>query len=46
MTSTIVVGAKGRMGQLVCAEVQKDDELELVGTYDVDNINELAQHLN
>lgn len=43
MTSTIVVGAKGRMGQLVCAEVQADDELELVGTYDVNNINELDE---
>ena len=31
------------MGQLVCAEVQADDELELVGTYDVDNINELDE---
>ena len=31
------------MGQLVCAEVQADGELGLVGTYDVDNIDELDE---
>lgn len=41
MASTIVVGACGRMGQLVCATVEADDALELVGRYDVDNIDEL-----
>ncbi len=43
MASAIVVGARGRMGQLVCATVEADDALELVGRYDVDNIEELDE---
>ena len=43
MASTIVVGARGRMGQLVCATVEADDALELVGRYDADNIEELDE---
>ena len=43
MASVIVVGAKGRMGQLVCNLVEADDELELTGTYDVDNIASLDE---
>ncbi len=43
MASTIVVGARGRMGQLVCASVEADEALELVGTYDADNIEELDE---
>lgn len=38
-----VVGAQGRMGQLVCAQVQATDGLELAGRYDVDNIAELDE---
>ena len=41
MASVIVVGAKGRMGQLVCAAVEAAEGLELAGGYDVDNASEL-----
>lgn len=41
MVSTYIVGAKGRMGQLVCAAVEEDDELELVGCFDADDIGSL-----
>ena len=43
MASVIVVGAKGRMGQLVCAAVEAADGLELSGRYDVDNIDQLDE---
>ena len=38
-----VVGARGRMGQLVCAQVEASEGLELAGGYDVDNIAELDE---
>lgn len=38
-----MLGAAGRMGQLVCAAVEADDALELAGTYDVDNAGELDE---
>ena len=41
MAKVIVVGANGRMGQLVCATVEAEDGLELVGGYDVDTIDQL-----
>lgn len=41
MARTIVVGAAGRMGRLVCATVQADKTLELAETYDIDTIDEL-----
>ena len=41
MASVIVVGAKGRMGQLVCAAVEAAEGLELAGGYDVENTGEL-----
>ena len=40
----LVVGAKGRMGQLVCAAVEADDLLELTAGYDADDIDELDQN--
>lgn len=43
MANVVVVGAKGRMGSLVCAMVEGDEVLELVGRYDVDNIAELDE---
>ena len=41
MVSTYIVGAKGRMGQLVCGAVEEDAELELVGCFDADDIESL-----
>ena len=43
MARTIVVGAKGRMGKLVCNTVEADDALELIGAYDIDTIGELDE---
>ena len=43
MASVFVVGAKGRMGRLLCAAVEAADGLELVGGYDVDNASELDE---
>ena len=43
LASTIVVGARGRMGSLVCATVEADDALELVGTYDACDIADLDE---
>lgn len=43
MASTIVVGACGRMGKLVCAAVEADEALELVGAYDVNDIESLDE---
>lgn len=43
MVSTYVVGAQGRMGQLVCAAVEEDNLLELVGCFDVDDIEGLDE---
>lgn len=43
MLSTYVVGAKGRMGQLLCAAVEERPELTLAGRFDVDNICELDE---
>lgn len=43
MAKVFVVGARGRMGQLVCAQVEATDGLELAGGYDVDNIDELDE---
>ncbi len=41
MSSVIVIGAKGRMGQLIVKTVQETDGLEVVGTYDADTCEEL-----
>lgn len=41
MASVVVVGARGRMGSLICAAVEADAELSLADGYDVDNISEL-----
>lgn len=43
MAKVFVVGARGRMGKLVCAQVEATDGLELAGEYDVDNIAELDE---
>ncbi|MBO7675700.1 MAG: 4-hydroxy-tetrahydrodipicolinate reductase [Atopobiaceae bacterium] len=43
MAKVYVVGARGRMGQLVCATVEATEGLELAGGYDVDNIDELDE---
>lgn len=43
MSSVIVIGANGRMGQLIVKTVQQADGLELVGTYDADNCAELDE---
>ena len=43
MAKVFVVGARGRMGQLVCAQVEANDGLELAGGFDVDNIDELDE---
>lgn len=43
MAKVFVVGARGRMGKLVCAQVEATDGLELAGGYDVDNIAELDE---
>ncbi|MCP4222333.1 MAG: 4-hydroxy-tetrahydrodipicolinate reductase, partial [Actinomycetia bacterium] len=34
MIRVIVSGAAGRMGSMVCATVEEQDDLELVGRYD------------
>ncbi|MGL4177784.1 MAG: 4-hydroxy-tetrahydrodipicolinate reductase [Dermatophilaceae bacterium] len=42
-TRVSVVGARGRMGVTVCAAVEQDDQLELVGRYDAgDALDDLA----
>lgn len=41
MANVYVVGAQGRMGQLVCDMVSTDEELTLAGAYDVHNIEAL-----
>ena len=43
MAKVYVVGGLGRMGQLVRATVEATDGLELAGTYDVNNIDELDE---
>lgn len=43
MVSTYVVGAQGRMGQLLCAAVEEHPQLELSGRFDVDNIGDLDE---
>ena len=43
MASVFVIGAKGRMGRLVCAAVEAAEGLELAGGYDVSNIDELDE---
>lgn len=43
MAKVFVVGAHGRMGQLVCAQVEATQGLVLAGGYDVDNICELDE---
>ena len=43
MTKVFVVGARGRMGKLVCDLVQETDDFELAGSYDVNNIDELDE---
>ena len=43
MTKVIVVGARGRMGSLVCQTVEADDALELAGRYDADDIDQLDE---
>ncbi|MBR3316845.1 MAG: 4-hydroxy-tetrahydrodipicolinate reductase [Atopobiaceae bacterium] len=43
MAKAIVVGAAGRMGTLLSAEIEATDGLELAGGYDVNNIDELDE---
>ncbi|MDO4537098.1 MAG: 4-hydroxy-tetrahydrodipicolinate reductase [Coriobacteriales bacterium] len=43
MTNAIVIGARGRMGQLVRASLEADGSFAVVGGYDVDNIDELDE---
>lgn len=43
MAKVFVVGARGRMGRLVCDQVEETDGLELAGGYDVHNIDELDE---
>lgn len=38
-----MLGAAGRMGQLVCAAVEADDTLELAGAFDADNVDALDE---
>lgn len=40
-TTVVVIGARGRMGSLVCQAVESDPALELLGAYDADNADEL-----
>ena len=42
-TKVIVVGARGRMGNLVCRTVEADEALELAGRYDADDIDQLDE---
>lgn len=43
MTTAIVVGARGRMGTLVCQELTAADDFDLVGGYDADDIQALDE---
>lgn len=43
MTKVMVVGAKGRMGSLICSSVEAEPNMELAGQYDIDNISELDE---
>ena len=43
MTRALVVGARGRMGRLLCSAVEAENGMELAGGYDVDNIDELDE---
>lgn len=43
MASVIVVGARGRMGTLLCRAFDEADDFELVGGYDAQDVGELDQ---
>ena len=40
MRKVIIIGG-GRMGSLIANEIKKSDDLDLIGVYDIDNVDEL-----